>query len=109
MAFSPALADRVRHALHAEHGIVEKRMFGGLAFLRHGNLLVGAWESSLLVRLGPEAGAEALKAPHVEPFVNAGRTMKGWVVIGLAGFEDDRRLADWLRQARDFVDALPPK
>lgn len=33
-------------------------MFGGVGFLLNGNLLVGVWKDSLLVRLGPDESDE---------------------------------------------------
>jgi TfoX/Sxy family transcriptional regulator of competence genes len=52
MAFSEALAERIRDALSRRKG-VENKMFGGVGFLLHGNMLVGVWKDSLIVRLGP--------------------------------------------------------
>jgi hypothetical protein len=66
MAFNEALAERIRHGLARRKGIDEKNMFGGVGFLLNGNLLVGVWKDSLIVRLGPEAGEEALREPHVQ-------------------------------------------
>ncbi len=109
MAYSEALADRVRHLLGRRIGLEEKRMFAGLAFLTFGNLAVGVRRDSILARLGPEAAAEALGDPAVEPFVNGGRAMKGWVVIGPDGLETDEQLAGWLRRAMDFAGRLPAK
>lgn len=109
MAYSEALADRVRHLMGRQLGLEEKRMFGGLAFLTFGRLAVGVRKDSLLARIGPEAAAEAEDDPAVEPFLNGGRPMKGWVVIGPDGFETDEQLAGWLRRAMDFAGQLPPK
>jgi TfoX N-terminal domain len=109
MAFSAALADRVRHVLARECGIGEKRMFGGVGFLLNGNLLVGVRDHSLIVRLGPEEGAAALRDPYVDPFAPSGRIMRGWVVVGPEGVGEDDRLADWVRRATDFVLTLPAK
>src|SRR5918999_549206 len=36
-------------------------MFGGVGFLLQGNMLVGVWKDSLIVRLGPDVGDEALE------------------------------------------------
>ena len=52
MAFSEALAERIRLGLARLKGIEEKKMFGGVGFLLPGNLLVGVWKDSLVVRLG---------------------------------------------------------
>jgi TfoX/Sxy family transcriptional regulator of competence genes len=68
MAFSEALAGRIRDALARKKGVKEKKMFGGVGFLQNGNLLVGVWKDSLIVRLGPDEGDEALKVPHVKEF-----------------------------------------
>jgi TfoX/Sxy family transcriptional regulator of competence genes len=109
MAYSRALADRVRHALRQTRLTTEKRMFGGLAFLLNGNLLVGVWQDALIARLGAQQAATALGRPHVSQFEVGGRPMKGWVVVELDGLESDRDLADWIERAIEFVVTLPAK
>lgn len=84
-------------------------MFGALAFLLRGNMLVGVWQSALIVRLGAEQAAAALQEPHARPFDVTGRPMKGWVVIEPDGLENDRDLARWIERAWEFVDRLPAK
>ena len=71
-------------------------MFGGVGFLLNGNLLVGVWKDSLIVRLGDEQGDEALLEPHVKEFDITGRAMKGWVLVAPKGIEDDEGIA-WRR------------
>ena len=66
MAFNEALAERIRRGLDRKKGVEEKKLFGCIAFLLHGNVVVGVWKDSLIVRLGPEQGDEALKEPHVK-------------------------------------------
>ena len=85
MAYSEGLAKRIRDALARRTGIEEKKMFGGVGFLLHGNMLVGVWKDSLIVRLGPEEGDEALKEPHVKEFDITGRPMRNWVLVGPEG------------------------
>ena len=63
MAFNEALAERIRKALSRKKGVEEKKMFGGIGFLLNGNLLVGVWKDSLIVRLDPEAYDDALPEP----------------------------------------------
>ena len=84
-------------------------MFGGVGFLLNGNLLVGVWKESLVVRLGEEEGGEALKAPHVKEFDITGRAMRHWVLVGPEGVQDDEQLSGWIRRAVKFVGALPAK
>jgi len=109
MAFSAALAERIRQALARKRGVEEKKMFGGVGFLLHGNMLVGVWKDSLIVRLGPEEGDEALKEAHVSEFNITGRSMKGWVLVEPEGVEDDEQLTDWIERATEFVKTLPAK
>jgi TfoX/Sxy family transcriptional regulator of competence genes len=93
MAFSEALAERIRQALARKKGIEEKKMFGGIGFLLNGNMLVGIWKDSLIARLGPEGGDEALKEAHVKEFDITGRSMKGWVLVAPEGVEGDDQLS----------------
>jgi TfoX/Sxy family transcriptional regulator of competence genes len=109
MAFSESLAARIRDALARKKGVEEKKMFGGLGFLLHGNMLVGVWKDSLIVRLGPDEGDEALLEPHVREFDITGRPMKGWVLVEPEGVEDDEQLSDWIQRAMKFVGTLPAK
>jgi TfoX/Sxy family transcriptional regulator of competence genes len=109
MAFSEALAERIRQGLARRKGIEEKKMFGGIGFLLNGNMLVGVWKESLIVRLGPEEGDEALKEPHVREFNITGRSIKGWVLIASEGVKDDDQLSGWIQRAVKFVGKLPGK
>ena len=64
-------------------------MFGGVGLMLHGNMCVGVRQTSLIVRLGPEQAAAALKKPNVVEFDVAGRPMKGWVMVEAEGVETD--------------------
>jgi TfoX/Sxy family transcriptional regulator of competence genes len=109
MAFSEALAERIRQALARRRNVEEKQLFGGVGFLLNGNMLVGVWKESLIVRLGPDQGVDALKEPHVKAFDITGRPMKGWVLVEPAGIEDDGQLKEWIQRAVKFVGNLPAK
>jgi TfoX/Sxy family transcriptional regulator of competence genes len=109
MAFSEALAERIRRGMARRKGIEEKKMFGGIGFLLNGNLLVGVWKESLIARLGPEEGDEALKEPHVKEFDITGRPMKGWVLVEPEGVTGDDQLKGWIQRAVKFVGKLPAK
>lgn len=109
MVFSQSLADRVRLALRNHRGIAEKKMFGSLIFLLNDNMLVGVWKSSLIVRLGPDQAATALKEPHVREFDLTGRPMKGWIMVEPDGMENDRQIAGWVERAMEFVGKMTAK
>jgi hypothetical protein len=109
MAFSESLAGRIRRALARKKGVTEKKMFGGIGFLLHGNMLVGVWKESLIVRLDPERYEDALKESFVGEFDITGRAMRGWVLVEPKGIEGDGPLNAWIQQAVKFVGKLPAK
>ena len=109
MAFDESLVVRIRDALARKKGVEEKKMFGGVGFLLQGNMLVGVWKDALIVRLGPDNYDAALLEPHVKEFDITGRAMKGWVLVGPEGVEDDEQLTDWIGRAVKFVGKLPAK
>lgn len=109
MAYDESLAQRIRQSLARKMGIEEKKMFGGICFMLNGNFLVGVWKYSLIARLGPEHGDEALRGPHVREFDITGRPMKGWVMVEREGVEDADQVKDWIRRASKFVGNLPAK
>jgi hypothetical protein len=109
MAYSEALADRIRQVLGRPRGLAEKKMFGGVGFLLSGNLCVGVWKTSLIVRLDPTEAASLLKQPHVAPFDITGRPMKGWLLVAADGLETDEQLAAWIERSKLFVRSLPAK
>ena len=109
MAFDENLAVRIRDALDRKKGIEEKKMFGGIGFLLQGNMLVGVWKNSLIVRVGPDGYEDALLEAHVKEFDITGRPMKGWVLVEPEGVEDDDQLKGWIQQAVKFVGKLAKK
>jgi hypothetical protein len=109
MPFSTSLAGRVRDALSTTRHISEQRLFGGLGFLLHGNLLVAIWHDALIVRVGPDAYESALREPATREFDITGRPMRGWVVVAAEGVDDDRTLHEWIDRADQFVRTLPAK
>ena len=109
MAYSEALADRIRQAFGRRRALAEKKMFGGVGFLLRGNMCVGVWKTSLIVRLDPAEAQDLLKQPHVRVFDITGRPMKGWLLVEAEGLESDAQLADWIERASVFVATLPAK
>jgi TfoX/Sxy family transcriptional regulator of competence genes len=109
MAFSESLARRVRDVLASKRGIEDKKMFGGVGFLLHGNMLVGVWKDSLVVRVGPDEYEDALQQPFVGELDITGRAMTGWVLVAPEGLDDDSQVRDWIGRAEKFVSMLPAK
>ena len=110
MAYDEDLANRIREQLADETGVTEKAMFGGLAFMLEGNMAVGiASTAELMVRLGPDATDDALSQPHTRLFDMTGRPMRGWILVGPAGFDSDADLGAWVQRGVRFARTLPAK
>ena len=109
MAFDEDLAARIRKAVGRKKGVEEKKMFGGLGILLNGNLLVGVWKDSMIVRLDPEQADDALLEPHVSRFDVTGRPMKGWIMVAPDGVADEAAVKQWVQRAAQFVGKLPAK
>ena len=109
LAYDETLAQRIRELLADKHSVVEKRMFGGIAFMLRGNMCCGIVRDDLMVRVGPERLEEALAQPHARPMDFTGRLMKGMVYVGPEGLRSDADLNAWLRRGVEFATTLPPK
>ena len=110
MAYDLALAERIRELVSAEHGIEEKRMFGGLAFLINGNMSVAAsGQGGLLVRVPPEESDKLAQRRHVGPMVMSGREMRGWLRVDADGVKTKRQLQSWVTRAVAYAKSLQPK
>jgi TfoX/Sxy family transcriptional regulator of competence genes len=109
MAFDEQLANNVRKQLARKGGLVEKKMFGGLAFLVNGNMSVGVHGNELIVRIGPETTDAALDEPGTRIFDIAGRPMKGWLLVGGKQLDDPVALAKWIHRGVDYASTLPKK
>lgn len=109
MAYSEEIAERVRELLAGEDGYDEKKMFGGLCFLHHGNMVAGVVGDELMVRVGADGHDGAVAQPHAREMDFTGRSMRGIVQVEPAGFAGDDELSTWLGRGLDFVRTLPPK
>lgn len=109
MAFDETLAHRVRSLIGRRKGFREKKMFGGVGFLLNGNMCVGIWKDSLVVRFDRRLHEATMSEPDVRPFDITGRAMKGWALIEPVGIEDDQNLQRWLELSVGFVKTLPAK
>src|SRR3972149_8771116 len=109
MPYNLLLAERLRQKVLPLVPAEEKKMFGGIAFMVNGNMTVGVIKESIIVRVGPEKHASALKMPGARPFDMTGKPMSGWVVGAPKGCSTDPALENWIHLALEFVKTLPPK
>lgn len=107
---SEHLAERIRTILGDRYVTREQKMFGGRAFMLHGNMLVGLMkDASLLVRVGKENHDEALARPGARPMSMGERTMHGFIQVDPDAIEDDEDLTGWIDFALAYVITLPAK
>jgi TfoX/Sxy family transcriptional regulator of competence genes len=110
MAYDEDLANRVREQLADEEGVTEKAMFGGLAFLLHGNMAISiSSRGGLMLRVGADAADEALSQPHTQQIEMRGRPMTGWIFVASEGVKTNRQLDAWVHRGVEFTGTLPPK
>lgn len=109
MAFDEGLAHRVREQFADRPNLVEKKMFGGLAFMVQGNMSVGILGDTLMVRVGPDDYEAALAEPHAAAEAGNMRPMKGFVYVAAAGIEEDKALAAWVERGVSYALSLPQK
>jgi hypothetical protein len=108
MTYNEALANRVRALAGGVDGLVEKKMFGGLAFLVQGNMSVGIHGDELIVRIEPSETSAALEEAGVRLFDITGRPMRGWLMVSQPALADNR-LAPWVERGIAYARSLPSK
>jgi len=109
MAFDEGVTQRTSEELGDRPDIVEKKMFGGVAFLYSGHMCCGVVADVLMARVGPDAYADALSRPQAREMGFAGRAMKGFVYVDPPGFDEDGQLHEWIDLCLSFTGSLPAK
>lgn len=99
MPYDHTTADRLRTALlrvPTDAPIDERKMFGGLAIMVGGSMACGVIGDDLVVRVGPDAAADALARPHTRPMDFTGKPLSGFVYVARPGFTADADLDAWV-------------
>jgi TfoX/Sxy family transcriptional regulator of competence genes len=110
MAYDPSLADRIRAALDSESDIQERKMFGGLAFLRNGNMATSAYnDGGLMIRCSADDWESYCTEEGARPMLRKGAPVSGWVLISVDVVRDDAALAKWIQRGLAYAAAQPPK
>ncbi|MSQ40319.1 MAG: TfoX family protein [Dehalococcoidia bacterium] len=109
MAYDEALAERIRKLLAGEPGRTEKKMFGGVSFMLHGNMACGVLKDEMIVRIDPEEHDDAMTRLHVRAFEQRGRPIQGWILVGPDACASDAGLQGWVQKGVRYALSLPPK
>lgn len=105
MAYSEALADKIRKALAYEK-VEEKKLFGGLAFMVNGKMCVTASSQStnhsMMVRVDPKIHAELIKKKGAATAIMRGKERKGWIFLTQEAIQSKKDFQDWIDLALAF-------
>lgn len=97
MAYNEYLAKRIRSAIAIfPEGFIEKKMFGGLAFLFHGKMTVGVIKEDLMVRIISEKMPQVLKMKNVRPMDFTKKALKEFIYVSPKGCETEAALQSWI-------------
>jgi len=109
MAYDEGTAQRLREFFGSRDDIIEKKMFGGIAFMHCGNMCCGIVNDTLMARVGPDNYEEALARPFAREMDFTGKALTGFVYVDPAGFAEDSELRAWIALCKTFTGSLPPK
>lgn len=110
MAYDEELAARIRNLIGDEPVLVEKKMFGGLAFLIGGNMAVGAsGQGGILVRVDPEESERLVATTSASPMEMRGREMRGWLRVDTEDVTSDSEHGKWVELGTAYARSLPAK
>jgi TfoX/Sxy family transcriptional regulator of competence genes len=110
VAYDEDLADRIGELIAGERDVVEKKMFGGLAFLVAGNMAIAAsGQGGVLVRVDPGQADDLIETTPAEVAVMRGRPMTGWLRVASKDLATKRQLDTWVRLGVGYARSLPAK
>ena len=94
MAYNEHLAERIKQNLESRKiKYIEKKMFGGVAFMLNEKMCIGVIKNELMLRILYEKYETVLEQDYAKPMQFTGKAMKGFVFVEPEGFETDQHLA----------------
>lgn len=99
MAYNEKIADRIRTALSGTKKLVEKKMFGGIAFMVNEKMCLGVDKDDIMLRCEPEMTDELLSKKGARPFDLTGKPMKGWLLISADVTSNKKDFDFWVKTA----------
>ncbi|MBK9077415.1 MAG: TfoX/Sxy family protein [Flavobacteriales bacterium] len=102
---------RIAEALKAQGAKPEhKKMFGGVAFMVHGNMSVGITnKGDFMVRFDGSRHAEISKWPGAKPMTFGKGDMKGFLFVDADAVESPKALEKWVTLSLALIRTLPKK
>ncbi|HTU28248.1 MAG TPA: TfoX/Sxy family protein [Solirubrobacteraceae bacterium] len=100
MAYDEELASRIRELIPGSPDVVEKKMFGGLAFMIGGRMAIAAsGGGGILIPVDPEQSEQLIQEPGVSRMVMRGREMAGWLNVDAEVVTSSEQVAGWVELA----------
>ncbi len=109
MAYDEGVAQRLQDVFSGRPEIASKKMFGGLALMYRGHMLLGILGDCLMARVGPELYEAALARPHAREMDFNGKPMKGYVFVDPPGYAQDENLQEWVGLCLRFNESMVAK
>jgi TfoX/Sxy family transcriptional regulator of competence genes len=111
MPHDPLFEERIATALKTHGAKAEpKRMFGGVAFMVHGNMSLGITnKGDLMVRFDGERHDEVLAWTGAKPMTFGHKNMRGFVFVDAGAVVTKAALDKWVRLSLAYVGTLPRK
>ena len=103
MAANQTLVERVRQTLDdCATPFVEKKMFGGVAFMIYGKMCMTVGKDRMMFRIDPSEHAKAVAKKGCQAVVMRGRECAGYVRVSSDSLEMKRVFDHWMHRALDF-------
>jgi hypothetical protein len=107
VAYDERLVKRLRRVFADRPDVVEKKMFGGIAFMVRGHMCCGVNEDALMARVGPDQYEQSLARGHARKKDFTGKPMKGFIYFAREGIASAKALRSWVAICEKFKQALP--
>jgi TfoX/Sxy family transcriptional regulator of competence genes len=88
---------------------ISKRMFGGLCFMVRGNMLLGTFRDSMMVRVSKDNHDSICRQPGATAMEMRGKVMVGYILVSADALNDDKTMKKWVDLALAHNQTLPEK
>lgn len=107
---SPGLIAEFKAVVPQLRGAEPRKMFGYDAAFVNGNMAVGLWQNTCVVKVAERDAERLIASGQGIPFAPMkDRVMTGWVELSEELAHDPEELLAWAERAVSYVATLPPK
>lgn len=105
IAYNETLSLRVQNFLiQSNVDFIEKKMFGGNAFMINGKMCIGIVKDELMLHALDDKYELLLERNHVRPMDFTGKIMKGFVFVEEEAFSTEKMLSEWIELGLEFAE-----